>query len=137
MHAALLTILVVATVLVIRIALRKSGFKRVFAHAAAHQWEMLIVDSFTKNEDESDRTCYAVRFRERDGTLVEGVLESHSDSLHLVKSVRIAPKVARAIFDKHLPMDCRKCGSSIAAGREQCTYCRAWRYELRIEQFQI
>ncbi len=132
MHPALLTIITVATFGLARIALRKAEFRRVFAHAVAHHWEMLIVDSFTKNQDETVRTCYAVRFRERDGTLVEGVLESCSDGLHLVKSVRIAPKVARAIFDKRLPMDCRKCGSSIASGLEQCTYCHGWRHELRI-----
>lgn len=107
-------------------------FQEVFDYAASRGWDMQIVDSFSKSDDDSSRKCYAIRYREREGTLVEGILESHWDGLRLAKELRIAPEVARGVLDKNVRMSCRKCGTTIPQGQEQCSYCRAWRHELRI-----
>src|SRR6185436_19919453 len=107
-------------------------FQEVFDYAASRGWDLQIIDSFTKSEADTRRKCYAIRYREREGTLVEGVLECHWDGLRLAKELRMTPDVARGVLDKNVRTDCRKCGTSILPGSEQCPYCRAWRHELRI-----
>ena len=94
---------------------------------------MLVVDAFTKSGFESGVTWYRVRFRERDGALVEGIFESRIfGGLVLAKSQRIAKEVERGMFDSGVTMDCRKCGSIVPPGAERCPYCRSARDALII-----
>lgn len=111
----------------------KSGIKQVLRHGAQQGWEMLIIDSFLRSNPDRRGRGYRVRFRDRDGTLVEGILEPRLfEDFGLTRSKRISKNQERGMFDLTVPMDCRKCGCTVPAGVQQCTYCHSRRDELLI-----
>jgi hypothetical protein len=129
----LLIVLAMTGIVIVASLSKKSGIRRVRRYGTEQGWEMLVIDSFTPFGSDSEETFYRVRFRERDGALVEGILESRTfGDLILTKSQRISKDVERGMFDSGVTLDCRKCGSVVPPGVERCPYCRSARDELRI-----
>ena len=101
--------------------------RQVRRYAAQQGWTLLIVDSFAGPRfGAGRRTYYAVRFRDRDGTLVEGVIVPQAfGEFRLTKEHRIPPEVERGMFDRNIALDCRKCGTTVPPGTELCPYCHS------------
>jgi len=111
----------------------KSGVSRVLRFAKDEGWDPLIVDDYPGAVDAEDSELYRVRYRDKDGSLHECVLESVMVfDFKILRTLKIPDDIAKAMYDPKIPMGCFRCGHTVSAGEEQCPYCKRWRHEFRI-----